>query len=309
MISVLICSVNPDSASRISTNIKETIGVECEVLVYNNSSDSKGICSVYNKLSSKAKYEYLCFVHEDVSFHTENWGTKLIAHFEADENIGLIGIAGGKFKSAAPSSWFPWFPDIVSNDRIPVMNIKQHHKNKLITHDHKNLAKEVRAKVAVVDGVWLCCTQSTFKKAKFDEKLLKGFHCYDIDFSLAVNQFADVVVVFDILVEHFSYGNYNRQWVEASYQLHKKWKWNLPLNFSDLSKEEINILEGEAREFFIRLMSQHSLSPLKILNIIWGINSFRFFHAGKFLLWNRNWLKYVKTYYKKKTSNYSFPQL
>lgn len=64
--------------------------------------------------------------------------------------------------------------------------------------------------------------------------------------------------------------------------------------------------QEDGRDHFIRSLQQYNLSPFKILSVIWGVGSFRCFHPGKFLLWNRNWLKYAGAYYRKKPLHYSF---
>ncbi|MBK7224510.1 MAG: glycosyltransferase [Saprospiraceae bacterium] len=58
----------------------------------------------YNIGASRAKYEILCFVHDDLFYMTQDWGKKLIKHFE-DSEIGLIGVAGARFKSKYNSGW------------------------------------------------------------------------------------------------------------------------------------------------------------------------------------------------------------
>ena len=42
----------------------------------------------------RSRQPYLCFVHEDVRFVTQDWGRKIVAHLQ-DKEVGLVGIAGG----------------------------------------------------------------------------------------------------------------------------------------------------------------------------------------------------------------------
>jgi hypothetical protein len=103
MISVIICSRSQDLLEKLKLNIKKTIGVEYEIIAYDNSEASDGICKVYNLCSKKAKFEYLCYIHEDVHFITTDWGKELVSNYTPD--TGVIGLAGGMFKSSFPSSW------------------------------------------------------------------------------------------------------------------------------------------------------------------------------------------------------------
>ncbi|RZK03487.1 MAG: TonB-dependent receptor, partial [Flavobacterium sp.] len=55
----------------------------------------------------------------------------------------------------------------------------------------------------------------------FDEETFKQFHCYDLDFSLQVQQTHRAVVTFQVLLEHFSEGNYSKTWIEETLKLHE----------------------------------------------------------------------------------------
>src|SRR5688500_17425788 len=98
MISVLICSINPEFLNRVTANIHRTIGVPFEIISYDNRNVKKGICEVYNILAEKACYPYLCFAHEYIILTTENWGEKIANIFSRREDIGVIGVAGSKYK-------------------------------------------------------------------------------------------------------------------------------------------------------------------------------------------------------------------
>ena len=93
-------------AAQVQQNITDTIGVPWEAIIIDNTISPKGITQVYNKAAAQAKFDILCFVHEDVLFTTQNWGETLINTFKADNRVGLIGVAGSKYKSKLPSGWF-----------------------------------------------------------------------------------------------------------------------------------------------------------------------------------------------------------
>ena len=104
MFSIIVCSIRPDEAERLRKNIEATIGVPFEFIAYDNRGTGKGICQVYNECAENARYDNLCFVHEDVEFATENWG-KLIAEKLSEKDCGVIGFAGSTIKSKAYSGW------------------------------------------------------------------------------------------------------------------------------------------------------------------------------------------------------------
>ena len=54
MISIIVCSINPDAAEKLKQNIAATIGrVEYEVIVFDNRTSGYGICKVYNSCAER----------------------------------------------------------------------------------------------------------------------------------------------------------------------------------------------------------------------------------------------------------------
>jgi hypothetical protein len=107
MISVIISSARPQLLKRAISNIERTIGIPFELLVYKNSNAERGICEIYNKGAKDAKYNTLCYMHEDLDIKTENWGKLVLATFAQYKNLGVLGVAGASYKSYAPSGWGP----------------------------------------------------------------------------------------------------------------------------------------------------------------------------------------------------------
>ena len=229
MISIIICSKDKHMLSQLESNISETIGVPYEIISINNSNGFYGICEAYNLGGGLAKYKFLCFVHEDVLFRTKNWGVNIINHFTHDTRLGLIGIAGSKIKTKSLSSWWQSNIDDYQPNRE---NIIQHYKQTERDTEHflLNPYNEILSEVVTLDGVFLVTKRNIWQYSKFDEHLLKGFHCYDLDFSLQITKYYKIAVVFDILIEHFSEGSINRSFYDDLIGVHKKFRNYLPLN-------------------------------------------------------------------------------
>ena len=66
MVSIIMCSRNPEMDKRLDENIKQTIGTEYEVVLVDNSAGRYGICGAYNEGVRRAKGDILCFMHEDI---------------------------------------------------------------------------------------------------------------------------------------------------------------------------------------------------------------------------------------------------
>lgn len=124
MVTIIISSYQPHYLETLKTNLEQTIGVPYELIAIENKG-IMGICSAYNLGASKAKFPYLCFIHEDISFKTQNWSHPLIERFETNDKTGLIGVAGGKYKSLSPSIWLGGIEEF---DRIQnLLMIKETH--------------------------------------------------------------------------------------------------------------------------------------------------------------------------------------
>lgn len=235
MISVLICSINPEFLKKVQENIRDSIGIPFEVLHFDNSVEKYGICKVYNDLAAKAKFPYVCFLHEDIILKTENWGKKIIETFSEDPEIGLVGIAGSKYKSAYFSGWY---------SRVKKLDCANYFHQYPSGSEHVFLSPtdtKSNEEVVCIDGVMMCCKRAIWKQTLFDEELLKGFHFYDIDFSLRVSHQYKVMVTFDIDLIHITTGgDYSNNWVETAILFHEKKEDKLPFSKINLNRQEID---------------------------------------------------------------------
>lgn len=236
MISVIICSrklgINPE----LSANIKATIGYEYELIIIDNSENQYSIFQAYNKGIEQSKSEILCFIHDDILFHSNNWGAKLIEIFNSDSKIGLIGVAGSKAKTKAPSGWWN------SPHELKQVNIIQHIETGEVERWEYGLENIFLAEVVAIDGVFMAARKD--KSISFDESL-KGFHNYDLNISIKYKvKGYKVMVTKAIDVEHFSSGNINKAWYWATQKFHNKYKHNLPLMTNDLN-ENFNLKQQE----------------------------------------------------------------
>ena len=235
MISVIISSHKANLLSQISANIKSTIGVEFEIIVIENH-NIYSLCEAYNLGFEKARYSYLCFVHEDVIFLNQGWGSRLITIMESDEKIGLIGVVGSKLKSTYPNVGWGTGPYVKNFYRGHIYlddNLKEHE------FDTSSIKKEIEDVISL-DGLFLFTKREVYQKCPFDDKLLKGFHGYDTDFSLQVLfQSYRVVVDRGTKLIHYSPGSYNAEYAIANRKIRKKWLSKLPVATNDVN---LNIL-------------------------------------------------------------------
>lgn len=211
MLSIIISTYQPQFYSALEKNIAETIGIPYEIIKIDNP-NLMGICEAYNKGASLSKYDYLLFVHEDVIFHTKEWGQKLINHLKL-ENVGVIGVAGSNYVPKAPIGWY--LPDNSYN----FLNYIQNDKNK----SNPRLFSNINSKQTVyaLDGVFIAIKKNRYSEFLFDENI-KGFHGYDTDFSLRLATIYDNFVIHDIIIEHFSVGSTDNQWLSNNIIIKRK---------------------------------------------------------------------------------------
>lgn len=231
MISIIICSRTSEISIELYQNIDKTIGCDYELIVIDNSRKRYSIFEAYNLGIDKSLGSFLCFIHEDVLFHTQNWGVLLTSIFESNTKIGLIGVVGAKVKSKTPSSWW----DCNEEDRIT--NIIQHFTNKEKEVHNYGFDKQQNVEVAVIDGVFMALRKDN--KIAFETRL-QGFHAYDLNLSFEVIKLGySIVVTNEISIEHYSSGVINESWVKSSYKLHKLYRKQLPVfvNGSTVSKD------------------------------------------------------------------------
>lgn len=217
MFSIIICSIKESLLEQLKRNIDKTIGCEYEILAYNNMQDKQPLAKIYNRGIADAVYPYLVFVHEDVIFKTKGWG-KILLEKLTEADCGIVGFAGSKVKFDIPSGW----------DQGNKYNVWHF-------YDHDRLAdfniSGAYTPVAVLDGFFMAVRTDVARENMFDECCLSGFHCYDIDFSLAVLKNFRNYVCSNIDAAHFSSGSYNRAWYDLTMAVYyKKWKRFLPVS-------------------------------------------------------------------------------
>lgn len=249
MISLVICSAHKKISKALVNNITESIGVQHEIVYIDNHDNRHSIFSAYNEGVARCRYPYLCFIHEDVFFHSHNWGKKIINHLQVP-NVGICGLAGRDFVTRVPASW---------RVKLPSVNIIQSdHSGRKSSKKRLNPPqyKLERRNVVLLDGVMLCMKKEIFNHIRFDDQL-EGFHGYDFDICIqaAVNGF-DNYVMYDIEVEHFSRGNPDAEYYRILIKVFRKWSNLLPLTLKNAPNEQIKQLPAIEKKGVSRLLGK-----------------------------------------------------
>jgi hypothetical protein len=262
MLSIVVCSRNKYLRKEFVDNITNTIGVDYELIHVDNSENKYSIFSAYNSGFARSKFPYWCFLHEDVKFHSTDWGVKIIEHL-SDTQTGIIGLAGADLVHRVPCAWSQVFS--------PSQNILQTDPTGKNPPEHllepTNYAEDKRTSVTI-DGIMLCMrSQLMTDVVKFDENL-SGFHGYDYDISLQsyVAGYQNYVI-YDIKVEHFSGGKTNRFYFKNLISIYKKYEKYLPIvgkSVTDEERAKIDKLEQKNLNQLIRKMVRKGFEVAEI---------------------------------------------
>lgn len=222
MISIIVCSRNKLLSEAFVKNIADTIDVDYEIVHIDNSENQYSISSAYNKGIIESKYSYLCFVHEDVKFHSHGWGKNIIEHLQRP-NAGVFGLAGRDFVTRVPASW---------KVKLDSVNIIQSYQTERKRSKTRFLPKKFNSpcrSVVLLDGVFMCMRRELMDTIRFDESI-DGFHGYDFDICIqfAIAGYSNFVM-YDIVLEHYSKGHSDACYYHNLIKIFRKWNHKLPL--------------------------------------------------------------------------------
>jgi GT2 family glycosyltransferase len=253
MISIIICSRTATISDELTKNIDQTIGIPYEFIIIDNSNNLYSIFSAYNEGVKRSKYEVLCFMHDDIIFKTNDWGIKVMNRLNSPK-LGAIGVAGSPYYAILPGAW--WSGGYICQS----------------IYDEQELAYQPKQDnalpVVVLDGLWFCVRKSLFSKIRFDDTTYNGFHYYDMDISLQIQQTGyKLLSVYDISIQHSS-GKLDTIWLNNALLLQKKWEKNLPIFSEKLPYFKEVTIEYAVLEEYIRSMKKNGINSFKILSFI-----------------------------------------
>jgi glycosyltransferase involved in cell wall biosynthesis len=259
MISIIICTRNELSLAEVSTNVQHTVGLPYEIIAVDNRQGKYSICEAYNVGAAKAKYEVLCFMHEDILFHTVGWG-QVVADILQDATIGVLGITGGRRQVAAPAAWWGCGLELC---RENVLNVFPDGHKKMDLHNPEG---QPLIDMAVVDGMWMCSRREVWRHYPFDAATFTDFHFYDVDYCTEIYQHGlRVCVTFDVLLEHHSRGSVNTAWLHNALKYERKRQGQLPFGPAKISAAQSRRIEVKALQEFSNRLLQAAFPKRQVL--------------------------------------------
>ena len=256
MISIIICSRNKNKDDTLVKNIEDTIGsIPYEIVWIDNSDNKYNIFQAYNEGVRLAKYEYLCFMHEDVVFHSLDWGITAVRQMEDDEEVGMLGVIGSKFVSKYSTSWF----DLKTMYRGYIIQGyfslgRWRYKTHILDYS------EYKDKdVVTIDGLWMFIRRELFyEKVAWDSSSFSGFHFYDMDMSLQVKKAGYRIEIVPIHIEHKSQGNKNATYWDNYIIFHTKWNNDLPMGSPSVSMKDVEESDRQLLQMISEINKQNA---------------------------------------------------
>lgn len=226
MLSLIICSQKPVLSTELTRNIESTVGVDYEIIHIDNSQRQYSIFQAYNKGVQQAHGEYLCFMHEDVVYHSKGWGRAVEQHL-SQPYVGALGVAGG---CVVPCELDWRFLDYQYAYLIQGAYSEEEPPRYYVSSKPKKPKLPSLTAVAAIDGVWICIRKELFSKIHFDDTTFHDFHLYDSDICMQINMLGlGVFVTYDVLLEHKSMGAFSDEYRANLDIFHRKWKKQLPM--------------------------------------------------------------------------------
>jgi GT2 family glycosyltransferase len=264
MLSLIICTKHGSIADSFIKNIDETIGVQYELIVIDNTNNRYSIFEGYNLGIEKANFPFLCFLHDDLHFLTNNWGQTVLNRFSSDQKLGAIGVSGSPYYPAMPGAW--WSTGIYTK----YIAVADSATNGLQTlYAEYQPVQNNQLPVVLLDGMWLCIRKSIFEHIQFDSNTFKGFHHYDMDICLQIHQLGyKLISVYDVLIRHDSEGTRDNKWLASSLEFQKKWLHHLPISVVELSWTKKFSAEYSALAHYLVTLKRNGISVQGIISTL-----------------------------------------
>lgn len=227
------------STKKIDPEFRDYIEKSCglkgvEVIPFENPG-THSLTEAYNIILEQSTNDIVVLCHDDIRVKTKKWGQKIMNHFN-NSDYGIIGVAG-TYDYAKSGQWW--------EDRLSMVGT--------VNHKHPQTNKEYPSRysanvgdniipVVALDGVFMVVSKSRLKY-NFDTNI-KGFHFYDVDFTLGNHlQGVNVGCITNVRILHYSVGMTNQEWENNRVSFANKWADYLPCNhpITEIFYEKNNI--------------------------------------------------------------------
>lgn len=202
MISIIICSINPEKFKKITQNYTTLMGGEPFEII--GIHDAKSLCEGYNRGIRQSVGDILIFSHDDIEILSPDFVARLKTHLKSFDIVGLAGT-----DRAVDGCWLsagiPYLYGQVSHPDEAVYGVNFYDFGK-IAHQGRVAADGIQ----MLDGLFFAVRRTVVRKVLFDEHNFDGFHGYDADFTYSAFLAGfSLAVCNDIAVIHYSHSSFD----------------------------------------------------------------------------------------------------
>ncbi|MEA2711404.1 MAG: hypothetical protein QOF78_4005 [Phycisphaerales bacterium] len=220
MLSIIICSINPQRFDAIRRNFSRLLG-DGNDYQFVGVHDAKSLCEGYNRGVAHARPETTNFIfcHDDIEILSPDFREKVYGHLRSYDVVGVAGtdrLAGGLWSYAGPPHIFGQ----VAHYKPPPLHC----------FDVDIFAAPARSvdKIQALDGLFFAARRAVVDKIRFDEQTFDGWHGYDVDFTFAAYLAGfRLGVACDIAIAHASIGTLDATWQRYVERLERKYQAQL----------------------------------------------------------------------------------
>jgi len=192
MISIVSVYNNEDILNNWLLKSLKDQTVEFELITLDNTRNTfKSVAEALNYGGSKAKGEYIMFVHQDVDLSSNTWLEDVGKMLDSIPNLGIAGVAG------------------VSEEKHPVGS----RLKSIIKHGVPPVPVGVPdaliqnpEKVQTLDECLVIVPRSVFNVLTFDEKVCDDWHLYAVDYCLSARKLGFDAYAIPMFIYHRSTG-------------------------------------------------------------------------------------------------------
>jgi GT2 family glycosyltransferase len=200
VISIIICSINPVSYTRLCARYRELLGNEPHEFI--GIHDARGLSEAYNRGLAQSRGEVVIFSHDDIEIWTPEFLPRLKKHLQ---EFDIVGVAGTS-KLISPGWHAVGPPYTFGQITHPVRN--EYSVSFYGGQGHTRIGG-----IQAMDGLFLAFRREAILRVGWDQQHFTAFHCYDIDCTYRASRMGcKLGVALDLPMFHNSGGNFNDEW-------------------------------------------------------------------------------------------------
>lgn len=222
-ITIVFCTKNEENeADAFIEHLRNSCGCGATIICLKNP-NGVSLSKIYADMvdNPEVRTDIMVFVHDDIEFLKDGWGTEVIRLFSENKKYGIIGVAGSAQFDENGAWW--------NYDKKFGQVLHRNEGKSWLTAFSPLLEKDLQ-EVAVIDGLFIAIHRKRI--ANNFSRDLESFDMYDIDFCLSnlLSNKCKIGVTTNIRLAHNSIGRLRPSWYENRKIINEKYGDNFPID-------------------------------------------------------------------------------